>query len=93
MPADRLADWTTADLYRFVQQMIRDDDTVNAPNKTIDELTVGRKLILTDEMQFSNAQTTVGSAGAASALPATPEFYTKVLGPNGQTYLLPLYKV
>lgn len=39
----------------------------------------------------SNAQTTVGAAGGASALPATPTKYLKVQDSTGTTYVFPVY--
>lgn len=39
----------------------------------------------------ANVQTTVGAAGAASALPATPSKYLKVVGDDGTTYVVPAY--
>lgn len=39
----------------------------------------------------SNGQTTVGAAGAASALPATPSRYLKVTGDDGTSYVIPAY--
>lgn len=39
----------------------------------------------------ANAQTTVGAAGAASALPATPAKYLKVQDSSGTTYVIPAY--
>lgn len=41
----------------------------------------------------SNEQTTVGSAGAASALPATPTKYLKVVDSTGATLIIPAYAV
>lgn len=38
-----------------------------------------------------NVQTTVGGAGAASAPPATPSKYLKVVGDDGVTYVIPAY--
>jgi hypothetical protein len=38
-----------------------------------------------------NVQATVGAAGAASALPATPSKYLKVVGDDGVTYVVPAY--
>jgi hypothetical protein len=38
-----------------------------------------------------NVQATVGAAGAASALPATPSKYLKVVGDDGTTYVIPAY--
>lgn len=39
----------------------------------------------------ANVQTTVGAAGAASALPAAPSKYLKVVGDDGTTYVVPAY--
>lgn len=39
----------------------------------------------------ANQQTTVGAAGAASALPATPTKYLKVQDSAGTTYVIPAY--
>lgn len=39
----------------------------------------------------ANVQTTVGAAGGASALPATPTKYLKVIGDDGVTYVIPAY--
>lgn len=39
----------------------------------------------------ANAQTTVGAAGAASALPATPSKYLKVVDSTGATLVIPAY--
>jgi hypothetical protein len=38
-----------------------------------------------------NVQTTVGAAGAASSLPASPSKYLKIIGNDGQTYVIPAY--
>ena len=39
----------------------------------------------------ADIQTTVGAAGGASALPATPTKYLKVVGSDGTTYVIPAY--
>lgn len=39
----------------------------------------------------ANVQATVGGAGGASAPPATPAKWLKVIGDNGQTYVIPAY--
>lgn len=90
--SDTIGEWSTTELTRFVQTLIEGDPNVQAPNKTFEEMNITRKLIIDDELQFTQSQTTVGSAGAASAVPATPELYAKVLGPDGQVRLIPLYK-
>lgn len=38
-----------------------------------------------------NEQTTVGAAGAASALPASPTKYLKIVGSDGVTYVIPAF--
>jgi len=40
-----------------------------------------------------NEQTTVGAAGAASALPASPTKYLKIVGSDGVTYVIPAFAV
>jgi hypothetical protein len=42
-------------------------------------------------LQFNSFQNNVGSAGGASALPATPKGYFKVLDYTGNTVLVPFY--
>ena len=39
----------------------------------------------------ANVQTTVGAAGGASALPASPTKYLKVVGDDGTTYVVPAF--
>jgi hypothetical protein len=43
------------------------------------------------QFQAANAQTTVGAAGGASALPATPTKYLKVKDSAGTTLVIPAY--
>lgn len=92
MPDETIGNWTINQLVRFIDQKIRDSDAANSAVKILDELQVARKLTVRDELMFGQSQTTVGAAGAASALPATPDIYVKVLGPDGVVRLLPLYK-
>jgi hypothetical protein len=40
---------------------------------------------------FGQTQTTVGAAGAASAVPATPTKYLKVQDGSGNTYVIPAF--
>jgi len=42
-------------------------------------------------LQLDRSQTTVGAAGAASALPATPEKYLTVKDSNGVEFVIPCY--
>lgn len=87
-----IGEWTQTDLMKFVQQFLMDSDFFTAAIKTFEELTVTRKLIVEDEQQFLQSQTTVGAAGSASALPATPSGYFKVLDPTGSVVVIPYYK-
>jgi hypothetical protein len=88
-----IGDWNMNQLTRFVNQLIAEHDTASNPNRIFDEVEVGRKLRIKDELAFLGSTVTApGAAGAASALPATPELYVKVLDPTGQVRLIPLYK-
>lgn len=92
MPGEeKIGDWTPTQLTRYVQQLLQDTDFLNAAKRVYDELTVTRKLIVSDEQQFLQAQTTVGAAGSATALPATPTGYFKVLDPLGKVVAIPFY--
>lgn len=88
---ETIGSWTSGELTRFIQQLIQGDETLNAPNKTIEELHVSRKLVIDDELQYTQTQTTVGAAGGATALPATPTGYIKILGADGQVRVMPYY--
>lgn len=88
-----ISEWSSGDLLRFIQQTIRDDDTVAGLGRTANTFTVTRKLSISDEIVFQQTQTTVGTAGAASALPATPDLYAKATGPDGIVRLIPMYKI
>ena len=91
MAADRIGEWSTTQLTNFVTQLVRDDETINAVVKSLDEVTVNRLLTIIDEIKFSQAQSTVGAAGGASALPATPVGYFRVLDGAGVVRVIPYY--
>lgn len=92
MPGEeRIGEWTPTQLTRYVQQLLQDTDFLNAAKRTYDELTVTRKLTVQDEQQFLQSQTNVGAAGSASALPATPTGYFRVLDPLGKLVVIPYY--
>ena len=89
---DKIGDWSPQQLLRFVQDGLRIDPIPLPEEGVIDELTVVRKLKISDEIEFDGTgQTTVGAAGAASALPATPQGYIRVLDPNGTVRVIPFY--
>jgi hypothetical protein len=92
MPAEeQIGSWTSSQLTRYVQQLLQDTDFLNAAKRTYDELAVVRKLTVDDEMQFMQTQSNVGAAGGASALPATPAGYIRVLDPLGKLVVIPYY--
>lgn len=86
-----IAEWSTSRLTKFITDLLRQE--VSKLVKTYEELTVTRKLTIADEIRFSQGQTTVGAAGGATALPAAPEGYIKILDPNGNVKVIPYYKV
>lgn len=90
---DTIGDWTSTELLRYIQQLIRDDETVAGLSRGANTFTVSRKLTISDELVLQQTQTTVGIAGGASAPPATPDLWAKVTGPDGVVRLLPLYKM
>lgn len=88
-----IGDWTTTDLIKFVQAVLRDDETIHNLSSQSDDYKVNNRLTVVNEIAFSQTgATSVGAAGAASAPPASPELYIKVVGPNGTVYQVPLYK-
>ncbi len=89
---DTIGEWTTGELLRYIQQLLRDDETVQGLTRGASTFTVSRKLTVSDELMLQQTQTTVGGAGAASAPPATPEVWAKVTGPDGIIRVIPLYK-
>jgi hypothetical protein len=89
---DTIGDWTTGELLRYIQNLIKQDETVNDLGRGASSFTVSRKLTIQDELVLKQTSETVGAAGAASALPATPDMYAKVTGPDGTVRLIPMYK-
>jgi hypothetical protein len=89
---ETIGNWTVADLVRFVQTLTRDDETVSALARGTENFTVAGRLTVSSELQLMQSSATVGVAGAASAPPASPELYAKVVGPDGAVRLIPLYR-
>lgn len=89
--SQKIGDWDTTRLIRFVKDLLDNDPSAVFPKVQADELEINRKLILHDEIQFALPQNTVGAAGGASALPATPKMYVKVLDPFGVVRVIPLF--
>ncbi len=92
MADETIADWTVEKLVRFLQQALEENPPSRIPTVVCDTLTVNSLATLADQIQFSQAQTTVGAAGSASALPANPTGYIRVLDFTGQPFVIPYYK-
>lgn len=94
MAADQtISDWTTTDLIKFIQAVLRDDETIRSISTQSDDYKVNNRLTVVNELAFSQpTATTVGAAGGASALPATPSGYIKVVGPDQSVIQIPFYK-
>ncbi len=75
----------------------KDSAGTSASTTTADEIKLGTALHTTTLLGFlkwgaaGNEQTTVGAAGGASALPATPTKYLKVKDSAGTTLIIPAY--
>jgi hypothetical protein len=89
--AQSIGDWNTTDLTKFVQALTREDETVGNLGRGTDSFTVANKLVVANEFQILQYASTVGAAGAASALPATPYQYLKVTAPDGSVKQFPIY--
>lgn len=90
--AETIGDWSPGQLVRFIQDMLRQNPPQFAPNLTAEELVVTEKLTCNDLVIFTQRQTTVGAAGGASALPATPLGYFRVSDYTGAIVAIPYYK-
>lgn len=65
-----------------------------AASTTIDEFALGtakHTVRVAGVLRLDKGQTTVGAAGAASALPATPSKYLSVVDSTGTEYVIPAY--
>ena len=89
---DKIGDWTTTQLVRFLQEQLRQNPPTDAPDLNTSRLKCYELLNIIDQVQFNQVQTTVGAAGSASALPATPSGYIRILDYTGQPFVIPYYK-
>jgi hypothetical protein len=90
---EKIGDWTTEQLVHFIENTLRDSPPSKIPNLISENLTVPTKLIVSDQVQFGKSQTTVGAAGTASALPATPSGYFRFIDYTGTMRAVPFYLV
>jgi len=86
-----IGQWTTDQLVRFFQNMIRLHPPESSVNITAEDVNVVKTLKCLDQIQLFQNQTTVGAAGSASALPANPAGYFRVLDYTGNVKLVPYY--
>lgn len=87
-----IGSWTTGQLIRFIEDMFRTNPPGLGPSASADELTVVEDLNVHGNLNFSLEQTTVGGAGGATALPATPLKYLRVKDSTGTVVVIPVYK-
>jgi hypothetical protein len=92
MAEETIGEWTVERLVRFLQNALEETPPSRIPMLVCDELTVNTKLAVTDQIQFGQAQTNVGAAGSATALPANPTGYIRILDFTGQPFVIPYYK-
>jgi hypothetical protein len=92
MAEETIADWTVEKLVRFLQQALEENPPSRIPSITCDTLIVQSQATVIDQIQFTQQQTTVGAAGSASAPPATPSGYIRILDYTGQPFVIPYYK-
>jgi hypothetical protein len=86
-----IGNWTQQQLVKFVQNLIRLHPPESSTSLSVEEVDVVKKLKCFDQIQFLQGQTTVGTAGGAAALPATPAGYIPILDFTGNTKLIPYY--
>lgn len=89
---ETIGKWTVTQLVRFLQEQLRQNPPTEAPTLTTSQLKCYELLDIKDQVQFNQVQSTVGAAGSASALPATPSGYIRILDYSGQPFVIPYYK-
>lgn len=94
MPGEEtIGSWTTSELVRFLEDTLRQNPPASIPTLTCENLTIMTNAIIKDQVQFVQRQTTVGAAGGATALPATPLGYFVVQDYTGASRAVPYYNV
>lgn len=88
---DTIGDWTVAQLVQFLNTQRDDNPPIKSSQVTCDEFIAVNKAQFYDRPQFYQYQYTVGAAGTATALPANPLGYFKVLDRNGTSVVIPYY--
>lgn len=92
MPLDTIGGWDTSRLTKYIEDWLRNNPIRTVQALRVEELEALTGLTIHNKLRFERTQTTVGVAGSASALPATPSGYIPIQDPNGTTYLIPFFK-
>lgn len=92
MAGETIGDWTVEKLVRFLQQALEENPPSRLPTIVCDTIETNITATFKDQVQFNQVQTTVGTAGSATALPANPSGYIRVLDYTGQPFVIPYYK-
>lgn len=93
MAEETIGGWSISQLVRFLEDTLRQNPPSRIPTLTCEDLTVTTNLVHQDKVQFVQRQSTVGGAGGASALPATPLGYFLIQDYTGATRAVPYYNV
>ena len=94
MPVEEtIGNWTITQLVRFFEDTIRQNPPTRIPTLTCDDLGVSTTMTFADKVVFTQQQSTVGAAGGATALPATPKGYFVVQDFTGASRAVPYYLV
>jgi hypothetical protein len=88
---DKIGEWDSTTLVKFIQDTLQNNPSSFTPSVSVDYLLVASKALIQDQIQFGRGRPTVGSAGSAQALPATPAGYIEILDYTGQMKLIPYY--
>lgn len=92
MADETIGDWTVEKLVRFIQSALEENPPSRIPQVVCDSFQANVMATFIDQIQFMQAQTTVGAAGSASALPANPSGYIRILDYTGQPFVIPYFK-
>lgn len=93
MAEETIGTWTISQLVRFLEDTNRQNPPSRIPTLTCEDVTITTNLILSDKIAFTQRQSTVGAAGGATALPATPLGYFVVQDYTGLSRAVPYYNV
>lgn len=93
MAEEKIGDWTVSQLVRFFEDTLRQNPPSRIPTLATEDVTVANGISFADKVTFTQRQSTVGAAGGASALPATPSGYFVVQDYTGASRAVPYYLV